>query len=304
MLHRESEANGAIDGDRTEGILSSIAHSSAHPSSSLPSDRQPPSSSSTALGIHTSHPGAARYQPAASSSPLSLSSPPALTTPLSPTASAAAFDPASVPAAASLHFPYFALQNPAAFFPRFQHHPTTTSSPSTATSPADSGPTSPSSTPPSTPTSPVLSAYPYVSSPYPFPFPLPSPYLPPFPPPFPVGTHAYALALARDDPLHWTSDRVGEWLDHHDVACGQHRDALKKFNGRALIRLTEEQVDKLLPASDKAEAILLFQHIQVPPLLVFFFLQCTKNLTFPLQDLRDLSLYCSIHQALTSSTSP
>ncbi len=285
MLHRESEANGAVDGDRTEGILSSIAHSSARPSSSLPSDhRQPPSSSSTALGIHTSHPGTTRYQPAASStssSPLSLSSPPALTTPLSPTAAsaaavsgspppqAAAFDPASVPAAASLHFPYFALQNPAAFFPRFQHHhPTTTSSPSTVASPADSGPTTPS-----TPTSPVLSAYPYVSSPYPFPFPMPSPYLPPFPPPFPAGTHAHALALARDDPLHWTSDRVGEWLDHRDVACGQHRDALKKFNGRALIRLTEEQVDKLLPASDKADAILLFQHIQVrtPPLLLGFF---------------------------------
>jgi hypothetical protein len=250
-------------------------------------------SSSTALGLHTSHPGVMRYQPAASgtsSSPLSLSSPPAPTTPRSPTAAsaaavsgwtsgspspqAAAFDPASVPAAASLHFPYFALQNPAAFFPRFHHHPTTTSSPSITTSPADSGSTSPSSssssssTPRSTSTSPVLSAYPYVSSPYPFPFPMPSPYLPPFPPPFPAGTHAHALALARDDPLHWTSDRVGEWLDHRDVACGQHRAALTKFNGRALIRLTEEQVDKLLPASDKADAILLFQHIQVrtPPL--------------------------------------
>jgi hypothetical protein len=62
------------------------------------------------------------------------------------------------------------------------------------------------------------------------------------------------------------------------IEFGQHRSALGKFNGRALIRLTEEQVEKLI--SDKADAILLFQQIQ---------------------DLRDLSLYCSIHQALSSA---
>ena len=44
----------------------------------------------------------------------------------------------------------------------------------------------------------------------------------------------------------------------------------------------EQQVDKLLPPSDKADAILLFQHIQVrpPPLLLVFFLHFINKLTF------------------------
>jgi hypothetical protein len=60
----------------------------------------------------------------------------------------------------------------------------------------------------------LLSSYPYFSSPYPFPFPMPSPYLPPFPPPFPADTHSHALALAKDDPLHWPNDRYAHTHTH------------------------------------------------------------------------------------------
>jgi hypothetical protein len=224
-----SEANG--EDKQAEGILSAIASSSRSSTLSAASGERPVPVAATS-GLSISHPGVTRYQPAAgatSANPLSRSSPPAPSTTatasstvLSPRSQSAAssaqatFDPAAVPEAASAHFPYYALHNPVAFFPRL--NPLSSSSSSSSSSSAStsdassstplSSPSSSSSSPSSAATPPMmLSSYPYFSSPYPFPFPMPSPYLPPFPPPFPADTHSHALALAKDDPLHWPNDR-------------------------------------------------------------------------------------------------
>lgn len=145
-----------------------------------------------------------------------------------------------LPEAASLNFPYASLQNPASFFSAFQRplrasasslsaarhswlpldDAASSSSFLQASSSSSSSSLSSTSVSPSSPSSPLrsspqastdsprpMSAYPYLSLPYPFPFPLPSPYLPPFPSPFPPGTHSHELAQAKDDPLQWSNER-------------------------------------------------------------------------------------------------
>jgi len=52
---------------------------------------------------------------------------------------------------------------------------------------------------------------------------------------------------------------VAEWLEL--VGQSQYKETLLSFSGRALIRLTEEHVQRLI--HDPADAILFYQHVQV-----------------------------------------
>ncbi len=79
----------------------------------------------------------------------------------------------------------------------------------------------------------------------------------------------------------WPPEKVASWLEMIDFA--QYKPVFKKFNGRAMVRLSENQTCMLVEefSRDKADAILMWQNIQ---------------------ELKDLALYCSIHATTTTTT--
>ncbi len=60
------------------------------------------------------------------------------------------------------------------------------------------------------------------------------------------------------DPESWTSDQVKMWLD--TIEMGMYKARFGRINGKVLLRMTEERLDRLM-GGDYADVIVLYEAI-------------------------------------------
>ncbi len=71
-----------------------------------------------------------------------------------------------------------------------------------------------------------------------------------------ITFHLYSIL--EGDPELWTADQVKMWLDSIDM--GIYKARFGRINGKVLLRLTEERLDRLI-AGDYADVIIICEAI-------------------------------------------